>query len=195
MTGRAHCQRQVAFFAHRVFNSFKERNFRKKSFHNSNVKPVHQSTQRNWYMYHFLFESMHLVYVLSMLNVHGSQSWLLLVVLPSLCCDRYFYDELAAAGLMWSIPYQGWKLQKNSAFPSEKYWKDLPVHHCFFFSLSFGKVPKRLTCPQQFLPVSDRRTVSNFHPCLGHSHYILRSTSPPTCTNCLRQEKKQPSSF
>ncbi len=26
--------------------------------------------------------------------------------------------------------------------------------------------------------------------CLGHSHYILRSTSPPTCKNCLRQEKK-----
>ncbi len=24
---------------------------------------------------------------------------------------------------------QGWKLQKNNAFPSEKYRKDLPVHH------------------------------------------------------------------
>ncbi len=25
---------------------------------------------------------------------------------------------------------------------------------------------------------------------LGHSHYILRSTSPPTCRNCVRQEQK-----
>ena len=71
----------------------------------------------------------------------------------------------------------GWKLQNKSAFPSEKCLRDLPVRHYFLpvldrqadsnfqnFSLSFGKVSKIFTCPAQFLPVPDRRTVCNFHP-------------------------------
>ncbi len=43
-----------------------------------------------------------------MLNVQGSQSYLLLVILPS---QRYFYDELAVADLMWNIPYKQHKVE------------------------------------------------------------------------------------
>ena len=76
---------------------------------------------------------------------------------------------------------QGWKLRKKFAFPAEKYRKNLFVRHYFYlsatvpdittsgnrqnFSLSFGKVPEILNCPPLFLPVPDRRTVSNVHPC------------------------------
>ncbi len=83
--------------------------------------------------------------------------------------------------LTWLISRtQGWKSWKNSAFPTEKYRKNLPFHHYFYlfptvpdirtsgnmqnFSLSFGKVPKIFTCPALILPVPDRLTVSNFHP-------------------------------
>ncbi len=75
------------------------------------------------------------------------------------------------------------EITENSAFPVEKYQKDLPVHHYFClsaavseilisgnrpnFRLSFGKVPKIFTYPPLFLPVADRRTVSNFHPCVA----------------------------
>ena len=52
-----------SIFVYGFFNSFKERNFQTpptpKSFHNSKVKPVHQLTHRNWYMYQFSFKSMH----------------------------------------------------------------------------------------------------------------------------------------
>ncbi len=77
--------------------------------------------------------------------------------------------------------HQGWKSRKDSAFPTEKYRINLPVYHYFClsptmpdiktsenrqnFSLSFGKVPKIFTCPPLFLPILDRRTVSNSHPC------------------------------
>ncbi len=74
---------------------------------------------------------------------------------------------------------QGWKLQNISAFPSEKCRKNLPVRLYFClswtsrqrviskkFSLSLGKVSKILTCPVLFLPVPDRRTACNFHPCI-----------------------------
>ena len=80
---------------------------------------------------------------------------------------------------------QGWKSQKNSAFPVE----NLPVNHYFClsptvtdrstgenrqnFSLSFGKVPEIFTCPSLFLPVLDRQTVSNFHPCLMSSIFMI----------------------
>ncbi len=76
-----------------------------------------------------------------------------------------------------------------------QYQKDLPVHHYFCLSAavseilisgnrpnfrpSFGKVPKRFTCPPLFLPVPDRRTVSNFHPCVADiytEHSCTRST-------------------
>ncbi len=71
---------------------------------------------------------------------------------------------------------QGWKSRKNSAFAVEKYRNNLHVHHYFCLSptvphISFGRVPKIFTCPPPFLPVPDRRTVSNFHPC----HSLLQS--------------------
>ncbi len=86
---------------------------------------------------------------------------------------------------------QGWKLQNNKAFPSEKCRKELHVRALFMhvldkyaesnfhnFSLSFGKVSKFFSCPASYLPVPDRRTVCNFHPCahvtcIGCGVYIL----------------------
>ena len=74
---------------------------------------------------------------------------------------------------------QGWKLQNISAFPLpwETGPKNLPVRQYFClswmckltgsnfqnFSLSFGD--KIFTCPALFLPVPDRQTACNFHPC------------------------------
>ena len=98
-------------------------------------------------------------------------------------------------------PNQGWKLLENSVFPSEKYRKYLPVLHYFClsqtlpdmwtsenrlnFSLSFGKVPKNFTCPPLFLPVPDRRTVSNFHPCTKF-YWFNKYVKGTTYTYCLR---------
>ncbi len=48
-----------------------------------------------------------------------------------------------------------------SAFPGHAGRQDFQN-----FSLSFGKVSKIFTCPALLLPVPDRRTVCNFHPCL-----------------------------
>ena len=73
---------------------------------------------------------------------------------------------------------QGWKLQNNSACPSDMCLKDLPVRHYFLVvhdskytinvnisSFPSDKCQLFFTCPPLFLPVTYRWTVCNFHPC------------------------------
>ncbi len=90
------------------------------------------------------------------------------------------------------------EITENTVFSMEKYQKNLHVHHYFClsptlpdiwtadnrqsFSLSFAKVPKIIKCPRQFLPVPDRWTASNFHPCLimeAENNALLKQ--PHTC--------------
>ncbi len=73
---------------------------------------------------------------------------------------------------------QGWKLRGDSAFFHGKVSKRCTCPLLSLPVLSFGKVPKIFTCPPQFFPVPDRRTVSNFHP-------WYKSTVPSTETNRL----------
>ncbi len=53
-----------------------------------------------------------------------------------------------------------------------------------FDNCQYGKTPQTSNA------TDTGHSCPNFHCYLGHSHYILRLTSPPTCKNCLRQEKK-----
>ena len=64
---------------------------------------------------------------------------------------------------------------ENTKFPSEKYRKHLPVRHYVCLSWTCKQTVISIpvfahknffTCPALMLPVPDRRTACNFHPCV-----------------------------
>ncbi len=73
-----------------------------------------------------------------------SQNTILNMYCPSSICSLFWsIAKCIQTSPYWECMAQGWKLEKNSAFLSEKYRKDLLVHHYFCMSPT---VPDILFC-------------------------------------------------